>query len=534
MADASNRVMRDWFGWVCAFALAAFPFAGCADGAGNAGTAGMGGSGGVGGLGGTEGMAGSGGMGGHGGAVASGWALSFGGPSLERGDGVAAFSDGTFVTAGTFQESVTFGAGGLNETELVSAGLEDLYFARYDGDGVLAWAKRAGGVDVDHGASVASFADGSFVASGHFARTAIFGPGEPNETELTATPESIPGDLPTDIFIARYNADGTLAWAKSAGGSEWDTSRGAAALSNGSSVITGQFRNTAVFGAGETNETQLTASGPGDIYVARYDRDGLLMWAKRAGGDLASIGNDVASFADDTVAVAGRFEGMATFGAAEIAETELTSRGATDIFVARYDADGSLAWVEQAGGEQVDDAWGVATFDDGASVLTGSFLGTAIFGAGEENETELGDLDIFVARYNADGTLAWAKRAGGTARDVGRDITSMADGSCTVTGRFGDAATFGPGESNATSLVSAGRLDTFVARYAASGELQWATRAGSPSTDSGEAIASLPDGSIVVTGTFEDTTTFFADTVDETELISNGDRDVFLARYELF
>jgi hypothetical protein len=110
----------------------------------------------------------------------------------------------------------------------------------------------------------------------------------------------------------------------------------------------------------------------------------------------------------------------------------------------------------------------------------------------------------------------------------------MADGSCVVTGRIGDAATFGSAEPGEISLVSEGPLDAFIAWYAASGELQWATRAGGPGTESGEGIASLPDGSIVVTGQFEDTATFLVGTMDETDLTSNGDRDVFLARYELF
>ena len=528
--------MRCWFRLLCVFTLLVFPLAGCSDSAGGGGAGGTGGVGGAGGTGGISGAGGTGGVsgaGGTGGVVASGWALSAGGASRDRGAGLATFQDGTFVLAGTFEETMTFGAGEVNETELASAGLQDLFFARYDADGVLAWAKRAGGVETEQGSTIASFADGSFVASGHFQGTATFGPGEANETELAATPEIVPENVPTDIFIARYNSDGTLAWATSAGGPEWDTSRGIAALSDGSSVVTGQFRNTATFGAGEVNETQLTNDGLGDIYVARYDKDGLLIWAKRAGGESSDIGNDIESFADDSIVVAGRFEGTATFDAGEVGETQLTSLGATDIVVARYNPDGSLAWAKRAGGFHIDDSWGVATFDDGASVVTGSFLGTAIFGEGEANETELGDLDIFVARYDSDGSLAWAKRAGGAMRDVGRDIASMADGSCVVTGRFGGGATFGPGELGETTLLSGGALDAVIAQYAPSGELQWATHASGPGNVLGEAVASLPDGSILLAGFFVDTATFFEGTPDEIDLTSNGDYDVFVARYEL-
>jgi hypothetical protein len=74
-----------------------------------------------------------------------------------------------------------------------------------------------------------------------------------------------------------------------------------------------------------------------------------------------------------------------------------------------------------------------------------------------------------VARYNADGTLARAKRAGGADYDEGIGIAAMADGSFVVTGRFLGTATFGPGEAGETVLTSAGSADIFVARYNADG-----------------------------------------------------------------
>jgi len=92
-------------------------------------------------------------------------------------------------------------------------------------------------------------------------------------------------------------------------------------------------------------------------------------------------------------------------------------------------------------------------------------------------------------------------------------------------------ATFGPGETGETTLTSGGGNDAFIARYAASGELQWATRAGGAGGAAGQAIVSPPNGSIVVTGHFTETATFHEGTADETNLTSNGERDFFVARY---
>jgi hypothetical protein len=506
---------------VCISALLIFPVAGCSDS-----TGGTGGIGGAGGIGGTGGAGGAGGIGGG----DSAWALSVGAVSTDRGNGVAAFADGSFVATGSFQETATFGADEVNETALVSAGGTDVFVARYETPGGLVWAKRAGGGGAEGGSVIASFADGSSVVSGTFDAAATFGPGEDHETELSS-------DGLADLFVARYDSDGALVWARRAGGLGNEFNRGLASLPDGSSIMTGAFEGTATFGPGEGNETELSSDGLPDVFVARYDAFGYLIWAKKAGGELSDIANAMASFADGSSIVTGRFEGTASFGSGETNETELTSVGSRDIFVARYNADGTLAWTKRAGGLDSDQSWGVTTFADGSSIVTGSFVGTATFGLGEPNMTELtspGGYDLFIARYDSNGMLAWAKRAGGADSAVGRDIGRMADGSVVVTGRFEGAATFGPGEPGEAMLTAGGeQSNVFIAHYAASGELRWATSAGGPNSVTGSAIVSLPDDSIVVTGSFLETATFHGGTADETVLTSKGDRDIFVARYKV-
>jgi hypothetical protein len=80
-----------------------------------------------------------------------------------------------------------------------------------------------------------------------------------------------------------------LDWSTSADGSGFDLGKGIATTPRGNSYVTGRFSGTAIFGPGEPNETTLTSAGSFDIFVAKYDRDGVLLWATRAGG----VGSEV-------------------------------------------------------------------------------------------------------------------------------------------------------------------------------------------------------------------------------------------------
>lgn len=457
------------------------------------------------------------------------WAKRAGGVGWDGGISLASCMDGSSVMSGGFDETATFGAGEVNETTLGWSGCSGGFIARYNVDGTLAWAKGPiGDYDFEDSGGIVSCADGSSLVTGFFTDSATFGVGELNETHLESAGSG-------DIFIARYNEDGTLAWAKRAGSTKGDQGMSIACFPDGSSVVTGWFEETAIFGTGEANETTLSLSGPWwGVFVARYNADGTLAWAK--GGNRGE-GGGISSDADGSSIVSGRFGGTSVFGAGEENETSLDAAGYNDIFIARYSADGTLAWAKRAGGTYPDHSYAVARFGDGSSVATGSFEISAIFGEGEANETILtavGSVDIFVAKYNADGTLAWAKHAGSNYVDWGFDIASLESGSSFVTGFFTHTATFGIGERNQTILVSAGGYAAYIAKYSAKGTLAWAKRIADTGSSFGHGIASYIDGSCVVTGDFGGTAVFGEGESNETELVSAGNQDLFIARYRGF
>ena len=130
--------------------------------------------------------------------------------------------------------------------------------------------------------------------------------------------------------MAKYNSDGTIAWAKHAGGMSGDIGRGIVTLSDDSFIVTGSFSGSATFGKGESAETVLVSDGGDDIFVAKYNSDGTIAWAKHAGGTSGDAGLGIVTLSDESIIVTGSFKGIADFGT-----YNLTSQGDSDMFVAK-------------------------------------------------------------------------------------------------------------------------------------------------------------------------------------------------------
>src|SRR5436309_709643 len=166
-------------------------------------------------------------------------------------------------------------------------------------------------------------------------------------------------------------------WVAQAGGAFDDFSRGIAADAAGNCYVTGVFQGTGPFG-----NTNLTAHAVADfdIFVAKYNTTGDLVWVQQAGGSLDDVGFGIAVDGAGNTTVTGYFKSpTATFGPFTLVNNSTTN--SPDIFVARYDSLGNVLWAKSAGGTDVDYGYAIAADTSGNCYLSGVFSGTASFGA---------------------------------------------------------------------------------------------------------------------------------------------------------
>ena len=246
-------------------------------------------------------------------------------------------------------------------------------------------------------------------------------------------------------------------------------------------------------------------------------------------GDFDS--NDTAVFDDGSYVVVGSFAGEAVFDRGSANETTLEASGPLDGYVARYESDGRLRWVQSISGPGQQFARAVTAMPDGSCAVAGSGWAEAEF----EDGTTLRNTDGhrgFVARFAGDGTIDWVRGFGdsSSALDVNA-VQSFEDGGVLVAGYFWRRARFGGGEANETELTHDFERDfpDFVARFASDGSLVFAWLMTDGNINS---LATLPDGSFFVTGGIRSTAVFAPGQTEEFAPPHGGNDavDAFVAR----
>jgi len=255
--------------------------------------------------------------------------------------------------------------------------------------------------------------------------------------------------------------------------------------SRGNVYVTGAFWDTAEFGS-----ASVTSRGEADIWIAKYSSQRTLIWVRSAGGLSKDNALGVAVDRAGNVYISGYFNGTATF-----AHTDLTSAGKKDGFIAKYSPSGELLWVGQSDLLEENKKRSIGVDDLGGCFVTGRFEGTAGFGS--TNLTSTGKEDFFLARYETDGTAAWAVQGGGAQDDGGISLALDPAGNCYVTGSIEATTKF-------SDVVLTGKKHyryLMVAKYSKSGTLLW-LRQGEPIQirHSGEGITVDRNGNVYVVG----------------------------------
>jgi len=254
-------------------------------------------------------------------------------------------------------------------------------------------------------------------------------------------------------------------------------------------------------------------------------------WAEMIGGSLLDESFAIDTDPDGNIYVTGIFT-----GSAEIGDTTFIARGATDIFLVKYDPSGQRIWARHAGGKEDDDSYALHISDDGYCYLTGSFADTAYF----EDDTvicvdeNIFYYDIFIAKYTLNGHLVWVEQAGEAFWDEAFGICSDDEGNIFITGSYWGTCKFD--DITLSGLFGSGAtdgFDIFVAKYDAAGNALWAKRMVERGWDRGSDVASDPSGNCYVTGGFQTALLlggFGGPSLTPTG--GSGDEDAFLVKYD--
>lgn len=262
-----------------------------------------------------------------------------------------------------------------------------------------------------------------------------------------------------------------------------------------------------------------------------------LIWAQGSGSADFEMVRDLITDHDGNVISVGQFANTVDFDAGP-GTHNLTSAGASDIFIMKQDADGNLLWAHRFGNYDSDAAYGVGVDALNNIYITGTFRYEVDFDPGAANYTVGNALagnvgQIFLLKLNSAGNLLWVTYMGNTSgSSQGLVLTVETTGLCVVSGTFNTTVNFDPngGTTNLTANTTT-NYDIFVASYTSDGDLNWAHGFGGNSGNNfPEDIALDASNNIILTGSFGGTADLDPTAGTQTT-VSQGYDDAFIMKF---
>lgn len=384
------------------------------------------------------------------------WAKQIAGTNTERPFDLVADASGAYL-AGIFMGTVDFDPS-LSTSNITSLGGGtdgDGFFAKYDINGNLSWVNRigstandrvigiavdgsqnvyvtgfiGGNADMDPSASVVTLSAnatyntffGKYTSSGAytFAKQITGGYSEGDDINVDASgniyltgsyatsndfdPSIATANLSTssltqlDIFLAKYSSSGTYIYAKQIGGLGVDIGFQVVPDALGNVYLGGVFSSSCDFDPSIATST-LTSAGQGDLFVAKYNNFGNLIWKNGTGGTTNDYCYGLGLDASNNVFITGKFQGVNIDFDPGPAVSALTASSSC-IYLAAYNSSGNFLFVNSPG-NILSEGRGLTV--NSSVYLTGMFRNTADFDFSPStvNLTSNGSDDAFIAKYN--------------------------------------------------------------------------------------------------------------------------------------
>ena len=215
-------------------------------------------------------------------------------------------------------------------------------------------------------------------------------------------------DLEEDNDIANYSPN-----------REWTQLLGTPTSDYGFSVDTSEDGSVYMAGYTKGNLDGQSNSGNFDAFLSKYNHDGLKVWTRLIGNsnfqNAHSVSVDANGAAYVTGSTSGNLHGQ-------------SNSGSNDVFLSKYNSDGSREWTKLIGSTSLDWGHSVSTADDGSVYVAGSTAGNL------DGQTNSGGIDAFLSKYNSDGSKEWTEILGSSSQVWVHSVSTSQDDAIYIAG----------------------------------------------------------------------------------------------------
>ncbi|GEP52602.1 hypothetical protein FNO01nite_32740 [Flavobacterium noncentrifugens] len=378
------------------------------------------------------------------------WQKSLGGTADDQAHFAQQTADGGYIMAG----NTTSNDGDVSGNH----GNGDAWVVKLNASNEIEWQKTLGGSLYDYAQSMQQTADGGYIVAGYT---------ESHDGDATGNHG---GD---DAWIVKLDATGTTQWLKLLGGLDSDRAFAIQQTTDGGYVVAGYTYS---------NEGDVSGNhGSSDSWVVKLTASGTIEWQKTLGG----TGPDAAFAIKQTTDGGYIMAGVNNSNNGNVSGNQ----GFIDFWVVKLNATGAIQWQKSTGGTDSDQAYSIQQTTDGGYIAAGSTYSNNGDVSGNH-----GNLDLWVVKFDASGTVEWKKTLGGSATEQAYSILQSADGGYIVAGYTNSS----DGDVSGNDATFA--FDVWVVKLNATGTMEWQKVLGGTNGDLANFIEHTADGGYVLGG----------------------------------
>lgn len=368
------------------------------------------------------------------------------------------------------------------------------------------WGGNIGGTGYDSADNIITDVYGDVIVSGKFSGTCDF--------DISSSSNPVTSSGSSDAYVTKYSKTGSLQWVKAFASNP--TSDGSpyihstATDSSGNIYLTGRFNGNVDFDPSPTGTKMLTSNGDADIFIAKLDRNGILVWAGSIGGTEYDRGYGITVDSQDKVYVTGSFRKTADFDITS-GIFNMTSEYIDTTFMLKIDKDAQLIWAKMTQGTGSDVGKDIAVDSAFNVFVTGDNYGTTDFDPSPTGTFNLSNSfsgQAYILKLDSNGNFLNAGATSSTNQNHfarSQKVKIDSNNNVVITGNFVGTAdfNFGTADNSMTSFGIYGSSDSYVLKVDNNLNYLWATKLGEQFFDSANGLAIDQNNNILTTGQFQ-------------------------------